>query len=87
MTMHAPSWPGVAVDLFGLMIGRPSVSTLASGAIVAVATTHTSEMRSPAKIVGSASGSSTLRMICGLGQPDRRAPRRRVSRSTPRTPT
>ena len=41
------------------MIGSPSVITPASGAIVAVATTLTAEVRMPPKISGSASGSST----------------------------
>jgi hypothetical protein len=45
------------------MIGSPSVCTLAIGAIVAVATTLTADVRKPAKIEGSASGSSILRTI------------------------
>ena len=49
------------------MIGSPSVSTPASGAIVAVAITLTAEIRMPPKISGSASGSSTLRTICEPG--------------------
>ena len=67
------------------MIGSPSVTTPASGAIVAVAITFTAEMRIPPKISGSASGSSTRRTICAPVIPMPRA-ESTVSRSTWRTP-
>ena len=68
------------------MIGRPSVSTLASGAIVAVAITDTSEMRMPAMIVGSAIGSSTWSATWRPVSPLPLAAST-VSGSTPRMPT
>ena len=68
------------------MIGRPSVSTLASGAIVAVAITETSEMRMPAMIVGRAIGSSTWSATWRPVSPLPRAAST-VSGSTPRMPT
>ena len=68
------------------MIGSPSVCTLASGAIVAVATTFTAEVRRPPKIAGRASGSSILRTISMPVMPCPRAAST-VSRSTWRTPT
>ena len=68
------------------MIGSPSVTTPASGAIVAVATTLTADVRMPPKIVGSASGSSTLANDLDLGHALPRAAST-ISRSTWRTPT
>ena len=67
------------------MIGSPSVTTPASGAMVAVATTFTAEMRIPPKISGSASGSSTRRTTWAPVIPMPRA-ESTVSRSTWRTP-
>ena len=51
------------------MIGSPSVTTPASGAIVAVAMTLTVDVLMPPKISGSASGSSTRRTICAPVMP------------------
>ena len=68
------------------MIGLPSVTTPASGAIVAVAITLTAEVRMPPKMIGSASGSSTLRTICAPVMPTPRAAST-VSGSTCVTPT
>ena len=62
------------------------MSTLASGAIVAVAITDTSEIRIPPMIVGSAIGISTRRTICAPVRPLPLAAST-VSGSTPRMPT
>ena len=68
------------------MMKSPSVSTPASGAIVAVATMLIAAVRMPAMIVGTASGSSTLRMISSSVIPMPRAAST-ASRSTWRMPT
>ena len=81
----APSWP-TKPYVCGVMMGSPSVCTLANGAIVAVATTLTADVRRPAKIDGSASGSSILRTISMPVMPWPRAAST-VSRSTCLTPT
>ena len=68
------------------MMGVPSVSTLASGPRMAVATTLTAESWSPPKIERVASGSSTLRTIWVSLIPIPRAAST-ASGETPRTPT
>ena len=72
--------------MLGLMMGSPSVTTPASGAIVAVATTFTADVRIPPKTRPSESGSSTRRRICGPVMPIPRAAST-ASGSTSRTPT
>ena len=55
------------------MMKSPSVTTPASGAIVAVATMLTAAVRTPLMIVGTASGSSTLRITSSSVIPTPRA--------------
>ena len=68
------------------LIGSPSVTTPASGAIVAVAITLTTDVRMPPNSSGRASGSSIRRTLCSPVMPMPRAAST-TSRSTWRTPT
>ena len=81
----APSRPASPYVLT-LMIGSPSVTMPASGAIVAVATTLTIEMRMPPKMSGRAIGSSTWRTMSIPRMPIPREAST-MPRSTWRTPT
>jgi len=75
-----PAFPYVA--RFTMMSPRPPPPAIA--AIVAVAITKMAEIRTPARISGSASGSSTRRSTCASVMPMPRAAST-TSRSTPST--